>query len=93
MDGKKKKGKKKKGNQNKHSGSMSITEDVNGTKPNNSVSNAKVRPDNYHGAAPAHNHHSRASSNADSQSVGVSESDVDQEKLKNLEAKCVSFFA
>lgn len=89
MDEKKKKGKKKKGNQSKQSGSTFIAEDVKQTKPDDSVSNEEVRPDNYHDAAPVQNHHSGALSNAHSQSVEVSESDMDQEKRKNLGAKFV----
>ncbi|KAI0498087.1 hypothetical protein KFK09_021328 [Dendrobium nobile] len=69
----KKKGKKKKGNQTKHSASIFTAEDVNQTKPDDSMQN----------------HHIGAPSNADSQSVGVSESDLDQEKRSNCEEKCV----
>ncbi|PKU81528.1 hypothetical protein MA16_Dca007635 [Dendrobium catenatum] len=69
----KKKGKKKKGNQTKHSASIFTAEDVNQTKPDDSMQN----------------HHIGAPSNADSQSVGVSESDLDQEKRSICEEKCV----
>ncbi|KAH0454131.1 hypothetical protein IEQ34_016055 [Dendrobium chrysotoxum] len=69
----KKKGKKKKGNQSKHSASIFTAEDVYQIKPDDSMQN----------------HHIGAPSNADSQSVGVSESDLDQEKRNNREEKCV----
>ncbi|XP_020580081.1 uncharacterized protein LOC110024453 [Phalaenopsis equestris] len=87
MDGKKKKGKKKKGNHSNVSGSI-FSADFNQTKSDVSLSNADFLPDDHRDAAPVLNHYSEAPCNADSPIVGVSESEVDQEKRKNLEAKC-----
>ncbi|XP_010938044.1 uncharacterized protein [Elaeis guineensis] len=77
MDGRKKKNRKKKGGQSK------VAEDAN-------INAAEVTMQELnHISATEQNHNVHSSGNADVQSVGVSESDIELEKHKIYEEKCV----
>ncbi|PKA65590.1 hypothetical protein AXF42_Ash020520 [Apostasia shenzhenica] len=86
MGGKKKKICKE-GNRVKPIDSGSIIEAVNQTKPSGALSTAGVVLVEERDSAPEQNHHSNTPSFADNQSAGVSESDVEQERYKSIEAE------
>ncbi|KAG0481684.1 hypothetical protein HPP92_012542 [Vanilla planifolia] len=78
MEGKKKKNKKKKANHTKSSDSIPTVEE-NQTRPMVTMSSTdKPFPNNEHGSHGDLNHHGDAPSNVDSQSIEVSESDLEQ---------------
>lgn len=78
MDGRKKKNRKKKGGQSK------VAEDANAN-----ATEVTMQEQN-HSSATEQNHDTHNSGNADAQTVGVSESDIELEKHKIYEEKCVS---
>ncbi|KAG0484018.1 hypothetical protein HPP92_012102 [Vanilla planifolia] len=88
MEGKKKKNKKKKANHTKSSDSIPTVEE-NQTRPMVTMSSTdKPFPNNEHGSHGDLNHHGDAPSNVDSQSIEVSESDLQQARCRNLETLC-----